>query len=350
MKKLLKLIISTMLITAIVFNLGACGKKTPTDDVYKDNDVTVDSNKDSEKDNTESDKEKEEDKQNQEDKQKEQDSTVTVYPYVITDTFGNEITIEKEPQKIVSISPEMTETIFALGLGNKLIGRTELCDYPSEVVDIKSVGTLYEVNTEIIVELNPDIIFVSSLVKEEVVKQLMDNGLTVVTLNWNESFEGVYSYINTIGAILNKKEDAMKYTEMMKEKVDKLVASVEGLEKPTAYFVVWAGESDSTATGDTFLGEMVEMAGAQNIAVDGVNWSYSIEQLIDKDPHIIICPKSNNLKKQIETLDRYKDLTAVKEGRIYEVDDNLYFRQGPRLVEGLAKLIEVFHPEVLDKE
>lgn len=348
MKKLLRLLISTMLITMIVFNLGACGKKTPAKDTYEDNNqVTKESSEDEKTQENKDVNKQEENKEEEKDTQKVEKENV--YPIVLTDVFGNEVTIEKEPRTVVSISPEITETIYELGLGDKLIGRTDFCDFPSEVLEKESIGSLYEVNTEKVIDLNPDVILVSSLVKEEVVKQLMDNGLTVVALNWNENFDGVYTYMTTIGTILNKKEETESYIEAMKEKVNQLLASVEGLEKPTAYFVTGCGEwGDYAATGDTFLGQMLEMAGAENTAADGISWSYSLEQLVDKDPEILICSKSYDLKKQIETLDGYKDLTAVKEGNLFEVDENLFFRQGPRLVDGLATLIEVFHPGVLD--
>ncbi|GMQ64942.1 ABC transporter substrate-binding protein [Vallitalea maricola] len=353
MKKILKLLLTTMLISVLVFSLAACGgKKTPKEDTYnqenqveKDETSKTDEDKNTNEDKDTNDK-KDETTSNEDEKDTSSESDV--YPLTITDKYGKEITIEKEPKTVVSISPEFTETIFALGAGHKIIGRTDFCDYPSEVANIESIGSLEEFNIERVVDLNPDVVVTSAHVKDDAVAKLQEQGITVLSLSWNESFEGVYGYINTLGEVINKKEEANELVTSMKDKVAEIQTAIEGKEKPTTYFVVGYGEGgDFTATGDTFLSEAMALAGADNIAKDATGWAYSIEQIVDKDPQIIICSDKYDTKTTLESLEGYKDLTAVKEGRLYEIDENLFFRQGPRIVDGLTNLVKIIHPDAI---
>jgi len=132
----------------------------------------------------------------------------------------------------------------------------------------------------------------------------------------------------------------------MKDTVSRVQKAVEGKEKPSVYYIVGYGEyGDYTATGETFISSVIEMAGGSNIAADTTGWIYSLEKLVEKDPDIIV--GSQAAKEYFEQTNGYKDLTAVKEGRIYAIDVNLLERQGPRLAEGLKLLYEIFHSENL---
>ncbi|GMQ58480.1 ABC transporter substrate-binding protein [Vallitalea sediminicola] len=351
MKKILKLLLTTMLISVLVFSLAACGgKKTPKEDTYKqDNQVDKDETSKTDEDKgTDEDKDSNDKEDGNTGKEEDTSSESDIYPLTITDKYGKEITIEKEPKTVVSISPEFTETIFALGAGDKIIGRTDFCDYPSEVANIESIGGLEEFNIEKVVDLNPDVVVTSAHVKDDAVAKLQEQGITVLSLSWNESFEGVYGYINTLGEVLNKKEEADEVVTSMKDKVTEIKKAIEKEERPTTYFVVGYGEGgDFTATGDTFLGEVMDMAGADNIAKDATGWAYSIEQIVDNDPQIVICSDKNDVKTKLKSLEGYKDLTAVKEGKLYETDENLFFRQGPRIIDGLINLVKIIHPDAI---
>lgn len=269
-----------------------------------------------------------------------------IYPLTITDKFKNKITINQTPTKVISFSPELVEIMYALDLEDQLIGRSIYCDYPEETISIPDMGDLFNLNIELMVETNPDLILLSSMAEEEVVKTLQEQGLTVLVLDSDTSVDGTYEYIQTIGRIFNKEESANNLINNMKQDIENIYDKTKKLEKPTAYFIIGYGEYDSTATGDTFIGELIEIAGAENAAADGSNWMYSIEQLIEKDPNILICSKYFDSKNQIMNLEGYKELTAVKEGRLYEVDENIFYRQGPRMVEAIELLAKLFHPEV----
>ncbi|QEK13353.1 ABC transporter substrate-binding protein [Crassaminicella thermophila] len=270
-----------------------------------------------------------------------------VYPVKIVDSYNREVIIESKPMRIVSIAPNITETIFALGLGKKLVGRTDYCDYPEEVKNIPSIGSLMEPNIEKIVDLKPDLVVASTHFKKDVLKKLEELNIKVIVLYGEESFEGVYEVIKKLGKALDAKDEAERIVSNMKEKVSNVTEKVKNAERPEVYYVVGFGEGgDYTAGRDTFIGKMIELAGGLNAARDVEGWKYSLERLIEKDPDILICSKYYDTKKRLMNTNGYKDLTAVKKGKVFEIDNNLLERQGPRLADGLEELAKIIHPEL----
>ncbi len=270
----------------------------------------------------------------------------TIYPMNIKDSFDREVIIEKEPQRVVSIAPNITETIFALENELKLVGRTDYCDYPSEVSKIESVGTLQEPSIEKIAELKPDLVIASTHFSKDTLTKLEELKIPTIVLYGEESFEGVYNTISNVGKVLNSNEQAESLIADMKKKVEDVKKSIEGKDKPSVYYVIGYGKSgDYTAGKDTFLGQLIEMAGAENAAADVTDWKYSLERLIEKNPDIMICPLVGEYKQGLESTNGYKDLDAVKNKKLYEIDDSLITRQGPRLADGLLELAKIIHPE-----
>lgn len=273
----------------------------------------------------------------------------SIYPMTIVDGIDREIVIESEVMKVVSVAPSITEVIYALGLGDRLVGRTDYCNYPEEVLSVESIGSLTEPNVESIIALNPDVVIGSSHFKEDVLIQIEDAGIKVIILKAEESFEGAYDVISKAGVIFDVTDKAIEIVEQMKANVSEVVTALENVEKKSVYYVVEFGEyGDYTATGDTFIHEMLEMAGGSNIASDGKMWSYNIESIIAKDPEVIICSENFDTKVNLEKTDGYKDLTAIKESRLLEIDQDILSRQGPRLAEGLKAIAKLLHPEVFN--
>lgn len=271
----------------------------------------------------------------------------TVYPLKVIDSYNREVTIDKEPQRIISIAPNITETIFVLGKGDKMVGRTDYCDFPTEASKIASVGKLTDPSLEKIVELKPDVVIASTHFKKEVITKLEELNIKVLVLYGQESFDGVYETIAKVAQVLNAKEAGDKIIGDMKKKVDSVTAKVKEAKKPSVYYVVGYGKSgDFTAGKGTFIGNMIEMAGGTNAANDVEGWKYSLEKLVEKNPDILVCSKNFETKKGIEGANGYKDLKAVKGGKLLEIDENLLNRQGPRLAEGLETLAKLIHPEV----
>ncbi|RCX20109.1 iron complex transport system substrate-binding protein [Anaerobacterium chartisolvens] len=269
------------------------------------------------------------------------------FPITVTDSYDRRIEITAEPQRVISIAPNITEIVFSLDRSEKLVGRSEYCDFPEEAADIASIGSLTEPSIERIAELKPDLVIASTHFAKETVQTLEELGIKVAVFYGEESFEGVYDTIRKVGTVLDAKENAEKLVSEMKIKVQNVLDKVADKPKPSVYYVVSFGKTgDYTAGGDTFIGNMLEMAGGRNTADDVTGWAYSLEKLIEQKPEIIICSKYYNSKQGIENTNGYKELEAVKAGRLYEIDNNLLDRQGPRLAQGLEELARIIHSEV----
>jgi iron complex transport system substrate-binding protein len=271
---------------------------------------------------------------------------IQAFPMSIIDSYNRQVKIDKEPQKVISIAPNITEIIFALERSNKLVGRSEYCDFPDEAKNITSIGSLKEPSIEKIAELKPELVIASTHFKKETVQKLEELGITVVVFYGAESFEGVYDTIGKVGKVLNAEEKAEKLVSEMKSKVQNVLDKVKDKPRPNVYYVVSFGKTgDYTAGNDTFIGQMIRMAGGKNAADDAKGWAYSLEKLTEKNPEILICSKYYNSKQGIENANGYKDLEAVRKGKLYEIDNNLLDRQGPRLADGLTELAGIIHPE-----
>lgn len=270
----------------------------------------------------------------------------TKYPLTIKDSSGRDVTIDKEPQKIISVGPNITETIYYLGKMNKLIGRTDFCDFPKEVKSVQSIGTLQQPNIEKIVDLKPDLVIGSTHFPKETLEKLEALGVKVVVLYGKEDFEGAYNTIEKLGEILNANDKAFEVVSNMKKKVEDVKQKVAGKETPSVYYVIDFGPyGDFTAGSDTFIDKIITMAGGNNIAKDAVNWKYSVEKVLEKNPDMVICPVYFDYKKRLQEAKGYKDLDAIKKGNLFEIDNNMLDRQGPRLADGLEAMAKILHPE-----
>ncbi len=270
----------------------------------------------------------------------------TVYPLTLTDGEGRQVTIDSEPQRIISVAPSVTEILFSIGAGNKLVGRTDYCDYPAEVADIQSIGTLREPSIEKIAELNPDLIIVSTHFTEEAAKQLENLGLKVFVLKAQENFDGLYKTVSQAAQITNHQAEGAKVIADVKARVASVLAKVKDLKPVTCYYSVSTGETEYTATGDTFIHELLTMAGGDNVAKDGQYWAYSAEKLLEHNPEIILVGKQFDALNTFINLEAHKDLDAVKNGKVIEIDGARIGRLSPRIVESLEEVAKVLHPEI----
>ena len=270
----------------------------------------------------------------------------TEYPFNFTDSYGNVVTIEAEPQRIVSVAPNMTEMLFAFGVGDKVVGRTDYCDYPAEVADIQSVGAIDKPDLEKIISLEPDVVIATTFTEEGIAK-LEAAGIPVIVLHEEGTVDGVYVMIENMGQIINKNKEALTMITEMKTLFADVNGKVTDLPKPSVYYVVGYGEyGDYTAGGDTFVGGLLELAGGDNIAKDISGWNISLEAIIEANPDIIII--SEWMKDDFCNAPNYSELSAVKNGQVYTMDINMLERQGYRNAEGVLELAKIFHPEAFE--
>jgi len=259
----------------------------------------------------------------------------------IVDYYGASIVLNEPAKSVVSLSPGITETVFALGYGQLLVGRSAYCDYPPEAAPIAIVGSMLEPNAELIVALSPDIVIASTHFTREAFERLTDLGIKVAVLKGQETFEGVYKgVIQPVAVLLGDVEAGERLISSMRATVASAMDRARRFAvNPTVYYVVGFGEGgDWTAGGDTFIGEMIVMAGGKNIAADISGWSFNLETLVERDPDIILIPPwAENLFPLAPV---YSSLRAVRNGNVLVVDDDSVSRQGPRIVEAFSGLVD----------
>ncbi len=265
----------------------------------------------------------------------------------IIDSRGVTIELSEIPQRIVSLSPNITEVLFALGLGDKMVGRTEYCDYPLEAQSIPTMGDLLSPSVEKIVSVEPDMVIISNLGQLQTIEAIELTGAPVAFIDEPQTMEGTYRIIEQVGALTGTADRAQQIVDSMRSALANISIDPEAI-RPTVYYVAGFGEwGDFTATGDTFIHDIITLAGGQNIAADAVNWGFQLELLHARDPQIIILTPMwgstfEDTREEFINHPSYANLTAVREGNIVNIDSNILNRQGPRSAEAVVYLAQEF--------
>ncbi|WP_214480428.1 ABC transporter substrate-binding protein [Bacillus sp. SM2101] len=292
---------------------------------------------------------------NVEQETKVDDKAESSFPVTITDGLGNDVTIEEEPQAIVSLIPSNTEIAFALGLGDKMVGVGDWADYPPEVADIARVGGT-EFNVEKVISLNPDVVLAhasSAHSSTEGLQQLRDAGINVVVVNNATSFKAVYDSIKMISVVTGTEENADKIISDMTEKLN-LIKEKSAEIKEADQKVVWIEISqapDLFTTGKgTFMHEMLEAIGAINAAGDQEGWpQFTEEDAVLLKPDVIVITYGyyvDNAVDQVLARDAWQEVPAVKNKLVFDINSNLVTRSGPRLIEGVEELAKAVYPDI----
>jgi iron complex transport system substrate-binding protein len=263
------------------------------------------------------------------------------------DDLGRQVTIERIPQRIVSLAPSNTEILFALGLGDKVVGVTDWCDYPPEALEKGKVGSYDTPDIEKIVALNPDLVLVAYGTTMDVINNLVGLGLTVFGIK-STDLDDVLNDIRTVGNITGKKAEADALTSEMESRIQAVTDQTEGLEeRPRVFYIVWH-DPLWTAGSETFIHELIEKAGGVNICQNITGYTtISIEEIVARNPEVIITSEFSFEWAQNETL--LQGTNASQTERIYTGDDDLVQRPGPRLVEGLEWFAHFIHPEIFEE-
>lgn len=274
------------------------------------------------------------------------------FPVTITDALGEEVVIEKEPERIISLAPSNTEISFALNLSEKIVGVTDYDDYPAEAAEKEKIGS-QELNIEKIISLYPDLVLAheSGLsTTEEGLEQLKEAGITVFVVKNAESLEETYESIETIGEATGKVEEAKTLINEMDEKVAEIKEKAKNVtETKKVLFEIDPTSGLYVAGKNTFLDEMLSIINAENI-IDEEGWlMVDQESIISKNPDVIITTYGSYVEgavEQVKERDGWQDITAVKDDAVYDIESDLVTLPGPRLVEGVEEVAKVVYPEI----
>ena len=272
----------------------------------------------------------------------------------LTDGLGREVSLQQPGQRIVSLSPSVTEILFALGAGEQVVGRDSFSNYPAEASAIQDVGgSMGNYSIETIASLQPDLVIAAEINTPEQVKALEDMGLTVYYLANPADMAGIYDMLLTVGELSGREAEAEVLNRSLKERVQKVEETVAKAESRPLVFYELDGTDPAkpwTAGPGSFLDELIRAAGGENAAAGLTSaWAQiSIEELLVQDPDIILLGDSiyGMTPDQVAARPGWDGLSAIVEGRIYEFNDDLVSRPGPRLVDGLEELVKLIHPEL----
>ena len=280
------------------------------------------------------------------------DAEDTTYPLEITDDLGNQVTFEEAPETIVSLSPAATEILYAIGAGDKVVGRTDYCDYPQEVADVDSIGSYAEPNMELIIEKAPDVIFVSDYIDDSIRSQVEAIGTKVFIFSAND-IEAAENDIQAAGQILNVNDEAKEVTEGMEADRADLQDILSGKEEEKSVFID-IGSYYSAGPG-SLLDSLLKEIQAENVAEDtGETWpQLSVERIIEKDPNVYVSLYTK--PEELKEVSGLADLDCIANDNIVYFDGlsneaNMMQRPGPRLVQGAKILAESIYPELFADE
>ena len=265
----------------------------------------------------------------------------------VTDDYGRTVVVPAHPSRVVSLSPAVTEIIFALGAGDLLVGRTDFCVYPPEAEAIPSIGGISNLNIEKILSLNPDLVVSGSMVGKKVTEQMDRMGTPMVCGIEKPRFDALYDNIAAIGRLVGREHEADSLNALMHERVNALVADTPNTDAttqsnnnaitPKVYYVVGFGPAGNfTAGGNTFINDIIRMAGGRNIAEGVEGWSYSLEALVEADPDYIIVRREDSAA--FCSMKPYNTLSAVRSGRVIGIESGTFDLQVPRNIDAILHL------------
>jgi cobalamin transport system substrate-binding protein len=271
--------------------------------------------------------------------------TDSVFPVTLQDDEGAETTLDAAPERIVTFAPSHTEIVFGLGLGEKLVGVSGAYDdYPPEATSIEHVAgrSGVEPNLEKVVSLDPDIVL-TGFIGGEWKERLRELDIPVFT-TLASSFEDTLADIGTLGRLLGAQDRANELIQQIGIDAAAVSESVGKLEPVSCFLDL----SDLFTVGPGSLEyDLLERAGCDPITrtTDDPYPQWSLEQLVQDDPDVYLVGEGVPLE-QVKGQEGIRDLTAVREGRIREVNSDLISRPGPRIAQGIEELASALHDEI----
>jgi len=279
------------------------------------------------------------------------------FPVTITDSLDNEFTLEEKPTKIISLSPNMTEVLFAVGAGENVVGVTNFADYPQEATEVDIIGSITEPNIEKIITMEPDVVIASSVNKMETIERLRELNVKVAGFSAN-SVDMAIENIKTVSKLTGNQEKGEEIVTEMYIKIGEMTNLVEdhleNNKKRKVFYEIW-NDPLYTAGKNNFIDDLVNMAGGINIGrlAEGQWPQYNLEKLLIEDPEVYIStPHSADRevsKEKIKNRAQYQSISAIKNDRVYVIDQDILNRASPRLVKGLALMTKAIFPELTEE-
>jgi iron complex transport system substrate-binding protein len=268
------------------------------------------------------------------------------FPVAVEDQSGNMVRLATEPQRIISLSPGHTEILYALGLGERVVGVTVYCDYPPEAQTKPDVGGYATIDTAKVLEQRPDLVLAIPDHMAEAVPAMQAEEITVYVAQ-PVTVEETLKTILTVGHLTGREAAARALVLGMHDRIQELQARMADREKPQVY---WEADQALISPGPgTLLYDLIETAGGENITAGAATpWvQFDVSGIVRLDPQIILLAKEGITPAVASARPGWDQVSAVRTGRVVAITDEAIFgRPGPRLIEGVEFLVQAFYPDL----
>jgi len=275
-------------------------------------------------------------------------------PIVVIDDLGSEISLEAPAQTIVSISPNLTEILFGIGAGDRLVGRDSNSQFPEGALEAADLGAMWDgIPVEDILALEPDLILAGEIFAADAIQELRDLGLTVYWQANPEDFDGLYENIRQIAVLTGTEDKAESLVISLQERVSTLEGKLEGVEDiPLVFYELDASDPANpwTTGAGTFISYIINKAKGQNLGdvLEGEWVQISSEELVAQNPDYILLSDAlyGITPESVAERAGWSEISAVINGNLLPLDPFILSVPGPRLIDGFEQLAEMIHPEL----
>jgi iron complex transport system substrate-binding protein len=268
----------------------------------------------------------------------------------VRDDAGFTIRLAKPAQRVISLVPSAMETLIAIGATNQIVGRTRY-DVAPEIAALPSVGGGVDPSVEAMVNLHPDLVISWESDKRQMVREkLTALGVPVFILRTQDTTD-IFHGIASIGRLVGRDSAAAAIATSVRATLDSVRRSVSGRATPSVLYVVY-NDPPMTAGPQTFIGQLLSLAGGRSIFADATqNWpNVAMEEIVRRDPDMLVVPvgefKTNSLER-FRAMAGWRDLRAVRTGRVVSVSADLMNRPSPSIAEASHVLLRALHPELV---
>jgi iron complex transport system substrate-binding protein len=266
----------------------------------------------------------------------------------VVDESGRKVTIPAKIERVISLAPNLTEIVYAVGAGDQLVGNTTFCNYPPEAKNVAKVGDTLQPSIERILALRPQLVLVSTASQLEAFTKQLDEQQIAVYVTDPGDLEGVFRSILGVGDLLNQSAGAAELVKQLRTRTEAVEHAVAGRPAVSVFFQL-SGQPLYTAGKSSFVTNLIERAGGRSVTAD-VNEAWprlSNEAAVASRPEAIIMLSAESMgaAANINVAAALRNSPAVKNGRLYVIDGELLTRPGPRLVDGLEQIARALHAE-----
>ena len=275
----------------------------------------------------------------------------------VTDREGNEVVVPSKLEKIITTAPSNTEVLVGLGVADKLVAVDKYSEGIEGLNEDIPKMDMNNPDAEAIIALEPDIIIASGYNKigsaEDPYKAIVEAGIPVVYIPSSDSIEGIYKDIEFIASLVNENKKGEEIIADMKEKISKYEEVAKTIkDKKKVYFEIGPAPNLYSFGNKTFLNDMLEVIGAENVFADEESWfAPTGEAVLDANPDVILTKVNyvENPTEEIMARDGWDNITAVKNGDVYYIDSNSAARGNQNIIKALDEMAKAVYPDVYGK-